>query len=74
MPTRRFWAMENQIQRIQAGDDLRMVNVGIAAASDEARKEITERLSLEIGEPFKMKREKIVKPEASAAARMNALI
>lgn len=61
MPSRRFWSMERQISRIQAANDLRQVNVGVALTNKDALDSHVERLVMEVGETTKIKREIIVR-------------
>lgn len=51
MPIRRFWFMQKAIGRVSAANDMRMLNVGIAQASDEEGiNKYRDRLVLEIGQ------------------------
>lgn len=50
LPVRAFWAMNRNIDRLRAEEDLRSITVGIAAQSEEAYQKISERLINERGE------------------------
>lgn len=56
MPSRRFWSMERQINRIRAETDLRGINVGQALTTNDAFKTTTDRLILELGETTQVQR------------------
>ncbi len=63
MPSRRFWAMEQQISRLKAENDLRRVNVNRATVSKESLEDVVEHLTRELGETLEIHRERIVKPQ-----------
>lgn len=69
MPSRRFWSMNRQIARIEAANDLREVNIGVALNSENALKEVTERLVLEIGDTQVIEREVIVRGDPNRKAK-----
>lgn len=49
MPVRRFWLLEKNITRLQAERDLRQLPIASAPNSQEGYRELTNRLSAEIG-------------------------
>lgn len=74
MPARRFWSMERQISRIQAANDLRGINIGVAVSGKEALEKTTERLVLELGETSKVKRSVIVKGDPDRKSKFAKVI
>lgn len=73
MPSYRFWAMEHQIDRIRAAEDLRQIEVNAANNTSEKRKEVVERLVKEIGETAKVRHERFVQAEPDAGKKLKAL-
>lgn len=69
----RFWMMEAQINRIKSENDLRFCNANSANISKEAAKIVQENLVRELGDKFKIARDKIVKPQPDARARFEAI-
>lgn len=65
--------MERRIESIQAYEDVRVLNSSMGGQSKENYEKTVERLSLEIGEPYRMKREIFVKGDSDAKAKFNAL-
>ena len=63
MPSYRFWALESQIVRIMSERDMRTMNVNAATMDQESRNTLTNRLTLELGEAYKVEHSQIVKPE-----------
>jgi hypothetical protein len=49
MPSRRFWAMESAINRINANQDMRSLGVLASSQSKEGYEKMSERLVLEMG-------------------------
>lgn len=74
MPSKRFWAMEAQIGRIEAGEDLRKLRVSATGGSKEGYETLVKSLSLEIGEPYKVKHEIYVKPDPDVKQKFAALM
>lgn len=66
--------MEGQINRIAAGEDLRKVNLSTANGSKDGFEAAIKRLTVEIGVPYKMRREIFVKPEPDAKAKFESLL
>lgn len=73
MPTRRFWCLEGQINRLLSEKDLRFINANRATGSAEQMGEVIERLTLEIGETYKIKRESIVQASTADKAKLKSL-
>lgn len=73
MPAYLFWAMEGQITRLKAENDIRQINVQQSTLTANAMSATMERLSLELGETSKIKRSWIVKPERGAKDKMKSL-
>lgn len=69
MPSRRFWALERQINRIRAEGDLRQISVSAALNTNEGARSTTERLVLELGETTQIERNLIVKGDRDRNAK-----
>lgn len=80
MPARRFWMMERQISRIQAENDIRTMTLHSTVTPPQSREsgqrveEFIGRLTLEIGETAKLRREIFVAPEPSARQKFLKII
>lgn len=80
MPSRRFWLMERQIDRIRAEQELRQMQIqGLHATlqtNDQARRveDYIGRLTLEIGETARLRRNIFVAPEEGAKAKFEKLM
>ena len=70
MPSRRFWAMEAQIDRIRSESDLRLINIQVSAGSSKGAEQAVERLCLELGDKYQIERPTIVKPDADAGEKL----
>lgn len=70
MPSRRFWCLEKQINRIMAQEDLRQLNIHRATSNKEAMEEVVERLSMEIGDTARVEINPFVKPEPGVAEKL----
>lgn len=79
MPARRFWMMERQIDRIKAEETLRELGLhtAIHPPSDQSKaqrlNDYIDKLTLEIGEKFTVRRNVMVAPEPDAAAKFGRL-
>ncbi|UKL14927.1 hypothetical protein hairong_021 [Pseudomonas phage hairong] len=75
MPARRFWMMERQIDRIRAENEIRLISLNTLTSPPETKEQLQNieahigRLTLEIGEKLKVRRNVIVAPEPGAAAK-----
>lgn len=75
MPARRFWMMERQIDRIRAENDIRQIQMDVLTHPPESKDRLRAiedhvgRLTLEIGEKLKLRRNILVAPEPGAAAK-----
>lgn len=75
MPSRRFWMMERQIDRIRAENEIRQVSLHSAinppshASTVQRLNEYIGKLTLEIGDKFTVRRNMFVAPEPDAAAK-----
>lgn len=80
MPSRRFWMMERQIDRIRAEQEIRSVQmkglINPPQSTDQARRieEFIGRLTLEIGETARIRRNIYVAPEQGAKEKFLKLI
>lgn len=80
MPSRRFWLMERQIDRIRAEQELRSLQMqGLYSqptTNDQVRRveDYVGRLTLEIGETARLRRNIFVAPEEGAKAKFAKLI
>lgn len=79
MPSRRFWMMERQIDRIKAENDIRqlnLLNLTHPPKSEGLGRMVEEqfgRLTLEIGDKITLRRNVMVAPEPDAAAKFKKL-
>ena len=53
MPIRSFWSFNKNMNRIQADNDLRAMDIALASNSGEFAKELRERLVETLGSPVK---------------------
>lgn len=80
MPSRRFWMMEKQIDRIRAENDIRTIHISGLTNPPQSKDQLQRiegyisQLSLEIGEKVTVRRNVIVAPESGASAKFNKLI
>ena len=74
MPARLFFAMERQISRIRAEEDLRYLAVSSSVMSGEAIQKVQQALVVEQGEVFQVAREQIVHAEEGAMSKLKALM
>lgn len=80
MPARRFWMLERQIERIRAEEEIRSVQRGTMITppqtTDQSRRieEYVGRLTLEIGETARLRRNIHVAPEPGAKDKFLSLI
>lgn len=66
--------MENQLGRIRAESEMRQVEVSTGINSEEGLKNLQKRLTMEIGETCKVKRDMVVAPDSDAKAKFEALM
>lgn len=80
MPSRRFWMMERQIDRIQAEQEIRSIQAAVMTSSISSKEQMKHiedhigHLTLQIGEKVTVRRNVIVAPEPGAAAKFNRII
>lgn len=80
MPARRFWMMERQIDRIRAEQEIRQVQLFSTITPPQGKEhgtrveEYVGRLTLEIGETSKLRRNILVAPEPAARDKFLKLI
>jgi hypothetical protein len=74
MPAKRFWAMERQIGRIKAEENLRALAFEGAKNDKDSLKRFTDALIKELGETYEMERDAVVKPEPNVKEKFRKIM